>query len=487
MKDPMGIPSKFETEVQAALGVPEADPAFLQRLRRQVTQTRTTHSTSIRPFFANPAWVIGTVAFLLLAGALAAIGPQRVLAAFRQLFGYIPGVGIVDTSEPIRVLAEPVTIIREGISITVTSATLTGDQTHIEYRIFGVPGSAYPDREDVIGCIEQPYLLLDDGSRLETDAPVPANVNEVTYVMPCILDTLPGTAPTSWELPLKFVAAPPGFTVMPVTELSLSPETKPEQNTVVLNESSTTTPAIPEDHAVTVSKEIETEDGYILVGLFQPLAKAGERIQTTGTALADASGKEIPYTMPQDITPDLPDPNGSGSGWAMQFKGYGLAYPLTITFTGVPVFESDPNATAEFTFDAGPNPQPGQEWVLDQAIQLAGHTLNVVSVSADSRNGYAFRIHGDKVYSVGVEIAGFAATGGGGGFSPEGMDSVSVSYAQMPSGELTVILSHLTVTGDPLTWQNSMDTRQPPHQLPHPVARRVPGCQLPGQPRPAPA
>ncbi len=117
----------------------------------------------------------------------------------------------------------------------MASATLTGDQTHIEYRIFGVPGSAYPKREDVTGCIEQPYLLLADGSRLEADAPVPASVDEATYVMPCIINTLPWTVPTDWEMPLKFVAAPPELTVMPVTELSPSPETNPVQNSVALN------------------------------------------------------------------------------------------------------------------------------------------------------------------------------------------------------------------------------------------------------------
>ncbi len=459
---------QFEEEIRAAVATPQARSEFVNSLHaRLVYQAATQSGKASRPIYLRPAWVLASVIALLMVGILL-IGPQRVLAAMRGLFGYIPGVGIVEQGAPIRVLAEPVTVTRDGISITVASATLTGDQTHIEYRIFGVPRDAYPKREDVAGCIERPYLLLVDGSRQEVDAPVPANINEATYVMPCIFDTLPGTVPTDWELPLKFVAAPPELTVMPVIELSPSPETNPAQNTIAHNENATSTPATPEDHSVTVSKEIDTEDGYILIGSFQPQTQAGERIQLTGETLKDASGKEVPYTYPMDVSPDSPDPNAGGSGWAMQFKGRGLTFPLTITFTGVPVHEADPTATAEFTFDAGSNPQPGQEWTINQDIELAGHTLKLISITADSRGGYSFRFQGDKVYGVGVQIAGFTAVGGGGGSSPEGLVNVSVAYAQMPTGVLTVILSHLTVTGDPLTWHGQWTPANPRTDFPTP-------------------
>ncbi len=467
----------IEDKLYAATRVPQPRPEFLAELRARLADEakhpteparRVSFGESIKMAFRRPVWVVAIIVLFLLVGILGVVGPQRVLAAFRQLFGYIPGVGIVDQSAPIRVLAEPVSLTRDGITLEVTSGTLTGDQTHIEYRSFGVPGTAYPDREDVVGCLEREYLRLPDGTKIEVEAPIPANMNEATFVLPCIFNTLPGTVPTDWELPLKFVAAPPEMTVMPVTELSPTPETNPVQDTVVLEGNSTVTPAAPEDHAVTVSKEIETEDGYILVGSFQPQTQAGERIQATGATLTDASGKEIPYTHPMDVSPDSPDPNVGGSGWATQFKGRGLVYPLTITFTGVPVHEADPSATAEFTFDAGSNPQPGQEWMINQDIHLAGYALKLVSITADSRGGYSFRFQGDKVYGVGVQIAGFTATGGGGGSSPGGMVNVSKSYAQLPTGVLKVILSHLTVTSDPLTWQGQWSPANPRTDFPTP-------------------
>ena len=78
-------------------------------------------------------------------------------------------------------------VTREGVSITVTAATLTADKTRIEYRIFGVPGTAYPEREDVMGCASAEYLRLPDDSRVERVdddfAPLPAGVDQATFVI----------------------------------------------------------------------------------------------------------------------------------------------------------------------------------------------------------------------------------------------------------------------------------------------------------------
>jgi hypothetical protein len=67
--------------------------------------------------------------FVLVAVAVTLVSFPGVVTAMQRLFGYIPGVGIVEENAPIRVLAAPVTVTRQGISVTVTSATLTGDQT----------------------------------------------------------------------------------------------------------------------------------------------------------------------------------------------------------------------------------------------------------------------------------------------------------------------------------------------------------------------
>ncbi|MCX6071669.1 MAG: hypothetical protein NTU91_12580, partial [Chloroflexi bacterium] len=156
--------SSFEEKVRAATDLPAPRSEFVEalwnRIASQSPASRPGTLRLTRRLSFRAAWMLLGILLVTLLAITLVIGPARVYAAVRQLFGYIPGVGIVDQSGPIRVLAEPVSQTREGITITVTSATLTSDRTHIEYRIFGVPRSAYPDREDVHGCFESDYLLL---------------------------------------------------------------------------------------------------------------------------------------------------------------------------------------------------------------------------------------------------------------------------------------------------------------------------------------
>jgi hypothetical protein len=451
----------IEEKLQAATQMPQPRPEFMSSLRNRLTAgppRPVSLGERLKIMFRFPIWAASLVVLLLVAGILIA-GPQRVYAEFMKLLGYIPGVGIVDQSSPIRVLAEPVTITRDGISITVTSATLTGDRTQIDYRIFGVPGSAYPDSEDVVGCSEREYLLLADGSQLAQVnfgyQPVPTSVNEAVFVIPCISNTLPGKAPENWEILLSFVPAPPDLTVMPVTELSSSPQEGLVTEPTALPEDGSAAPVTSMDSPVMVTKVIETTDGYILIGRYQPQSPTGGSVQVLGGAeIVDASGKKVSYTYPLDVN-EVVNQEPPLTGWAVQFKAAGLAYPLTISFSGVEILPADPNATAEFTFDAGSNPQPGQEWVPVQDIQLAGHTLKLVSITANSQESYSFKFQGDpEVEGANVQILGYTPIGGGaGGGLMTGSFSRSLTYSQLPTGVLTVTVSDLTLIGDSLIWQ----------------------------------
>jgi hypothetical protein len=89
-----------------------------------------------------------------------------VATALKRLFGYIPGVGTVDATSTLRVLAEPVTDIRDGFTITVESALLDSTQSVLQYRIqgpFPVRGSDSPGTNL---CQESPILRLADGAQL---------------------------------------------------------------------------------------------------------------------------------------------------------------------------------------------------------------------------------------------------------------------------------------------------------------------------------
>ena len=465
---------EFEDRVRQSFAVPEIRSEFVEQMYGEIMR-QAEAKTKKRHYYLfglRPAWLILLIVLFAMIVSTLIIGPQRVYASFMKLLGYIPGVGVVDTSAPIRVLAEPVSVTRDGVTVTVTSATLTREKTQIVYRIFGVPSSAYPDREDVMGCVKREYLRLKDGTQLAQInygyEPIPANVNEAVFVIPCIANTLPGKIPENWELPLRFNPAPPDMTVMPVIELSPSPKVNLTPGVPM-----DSTSEAPVDSSVTVNKVVETSDGYILIGQFQPHSKSGESFQQTGALkIQDANGMNVSYALPLDLNEEINQGAAGmpGVGWAAQFKAAGLVYPLTISFSGVKLIPANPDASVEFNFDAGPNPQPGQVWNLNQNIQLAGRTLVLVSITADSREGYSFKFKvPSDVYSARVQIAGFAPNGGGGGGGgglTNGEFHTSLSFPSLPTGMLTVTVSDLVLIGNAITWQGQWSPQNPRTDLP---------------------
>ncbi len=451
----------LEDEIRKIYASPQTSQRFIHELQIKLeNQGDAEYGRKFRPFYLRPVWTVTSAVLLLLIAAFFIIGPQRVYAEVRKLLGYLPGVGIVDTSEPIRVLAEPVEQTKDGVRITVTSAVLTADKTHIEYRVFGVTREAYPSSEDIFGCMQQEYLRLPDGTtlqRLNEYPPVPSNVNEAVLVIPCIANTLPGKAPENWEIPLMFIPAPADLTAMPVEELT-------QTGTSEVNETQepTTSPS------VVVDKVVETGGGYILIGRFEPQTADGEWVRLSQMArITDTLGKDVSYSIPTDIA-DIEGllPSG-GFGWAYEFNASGVTFPVQITFEGVKIRIPDPDAQAEFTFNPGDNPQPGQEWQLDQKINLAGHELKVISVFSSFENGYGFTFLGDKaVNGVSVTIKGYTPIGGGGGGGVfNGRFTVSQTYSDLPRGELKVILSNLSEVSEPQNWTGTWSPTTPRSDL----------------------
>jgi hypothetical protein len=161
----------------------------------------------------------------------------------------------------------------------------------------------------------------------------------------------------------------------------------------------------------------------------------------------------VSYSLPLDILNSLPaDPLGADV-MAYQYNASGVSFPVTIHYKGVRYAVPQPDAKASFTFDAGASPQPGQEWELNQTVELAGHTLVVERVIADSRGGYGFFFKADKgVNVVAAAIAGYTPNGGGGGGPVDGRFNLSLSYAVMPTGLLTVELSNLSEVTEMMEW-----------------------------------
>jgi hypothetical protein len=443
--------SPFESEIRSLIATSEPQIEFIQQLSSKITSQASTRNTKYRTaFFHKPAFIAFLIAILMMISTLFYFGPDVVYAAIYRLFGYIPGVGLVDQSAPIRVLKEPVSITRDGITISVNQAFLTAEKTDIRFGVSGVPLSAYPRSETTEGsCMEREYLLFPDSSHAEITSPIPGEVNHVTLVIPCIFTTLPNTVPTDWEIPIEFIPIPEDVTVMPVKELRPTQENNSITPSPSLESDSGTSQ--PEQSVLSVDKVIETDDSYILIGYILPDQIQNGWVQITGVpVIKDANGNKVDYTIPEDI--QIPYGEENQIPWVLKFNATQITFPITIYFSGEVYTLVDSHASAKIEFDAGSNPQYGQEWDLNQDFMLAGYRLRLKTIRAGN-DGYSFefdtRLNAGAILTTpSVQIAGYEAIGGGGGSG-----GTSLAFEEIPKGKLELIFSDIFILSDKLSWK----------------------------------
>jgi hypothetical protein len=413
--------------------------------------------TFIQTLRTRPALVV-----LLLILALGLI--SGVAYAVGKSLGYIPGVGIIDQSAPLRVLAEPVTMTREGVTITVTEAVLSADKTVIFVKIEGVPADAYPKGE-AGGCFGKVDLKLSNGTLLEGGfisggnwlsfesrleyGPVPAQVNDAVLLVSCIGGTMPGALPENWEIPLRFAPAPPDMTIAPVIELSTPAASNPPPADV------TSTPILSNTMTrngitFTLEKFVEVEGGYQLYG---SLDLSGVNLPAQGyfntmamIKMTDANGIRIPFeetrSEPQDNT--VYDPNQVA--WIYRTNQKAFAAPLTLS---LPWVEMQIAPQIPFELDLGVNPQVGQTWEINRDLTFEGHTVRLLSAQLvksddpqwassikftyeDQEGGIFINVMDDVPQKPMIEV--MSGGGGGGGGPLTEIKSAWMNYGEIPSG-----------------------------------------------------
>ncbi len=436
----------FENELRVAITPPDAHADFINKLGTRLLKMYPARKISqMKNLRLKPARIVMLSVLTLLLASILFIGPDKVYAEMLKLLGYIPGIGIVDQAQSIRVLSEPVRITRDGVTVSVNQALLTTEKTEIDYGFSGVPLSAYPHDEAISGCTAQEYILLPDGTKIDSDDPIPLDVDQVTFVIPCLFNTLPDTVSTDWEIPLTFIPLPADTTVLPVLELTPDSTTEPNIPTEQ--------PDSQEIAPFEFNEVITTDNGYILIGWFRPHLAEGEKIQVNSVQYLDANGKNInSIDYPEDI--DLSSngiPFGMGdSQWAIQFKASDVAFPLTIRYTGHVYFRVDQSAPLEFEFDAGSDPQPGQEWTLNKDFDIAGIAFRLVSIRA-GEDGYSFQFESNpELDGPDVQIEGYQAIGGGGG-----PHTRSLAFEEMPKGKLKLLFSDFYPLKEIRTWEGT--------------------------------
>jgi Tol biopolymer transport system component len=418
--------------------------------------------------------LIVLLALSLLTGVVYAIG---------RLTGYIPGIGLVDQSTPIRVLAEPVLLTRDGIMVTVEEAVLSSDKTVIRFTVNNIPLDKLS--QDLTECgAKSAGLKLSDSSSLQTVGgyglnawgsgyedrftfeQVPAGMNEATFILPCIQNSLPGTLPENWELPLHFVSAPPEMTVIPVIEVTPS------------QEASSGNPLV-------IEKVIETENGYILAGTFSSAGlpqDAQAESFSNWPKIIDANGQEIQFTF-ANYELDLPfEKKEKGVfPWAFEVEGKQFNWPLTIMADLVAAEYQNIQTKFEFDTEAKPPDDHAQEldasgktvdypiWNVDIGLgELGGYPVRVVRIIRRA-DGYEFYFKSSAIFhgidlQIEDSIQGLTGMDGPGDFASE------VKFAgKIPSGKLTVLVSRPVIATPgywQLQWQPENATHTSPVTLP---------------------
>ncbi|MGH2619612.1 MAG: DUF4179 domain-containing protein, partial [Anaerolineales bacterium] len=395
----------------------------------------------------------------LIVVTLLAIGPERALAALRGLLGYIPGIGLVDDSTGLRVLADPVSQTREGVTVTIEQVVADSQRTVVVYTTEGLRIAAANSMGEGGPVGSTQTLRLRDGTILEIvyasgyggtpepliDAirpeggwpnyasrlvypPVGADVDELTLLIP-ILETMPaGAAPENWELTFRLKPAPPGMTFAPITILAT--DSPPADGATVpggeTSASGLSNIATANGFTLRLESVVELEDGFVLTGSLSwddsafPTGDGGISVPVLPT-LTDVGGQVIPI---EEVRMDALYGDHE-MPWSFRTNRKIFSGPLVlgISTIGTVLFPPD----AAFEIDLGLDPQIGQSWAIDRDFDFARQTVRLVSLSLrespDScwRSVLEFRFASDEpgvsadVQDVNLEPPCLPSHGGGGG------------------------------------------------------------------------
>ena len=416
---------EFEKELRETFRAPGADPAFVHDLRATLLE-RSMMKQQTRTF-PRLAW--GLALAILLIGLLVA-SPQ-VVEALKRLLGYVPGIGYVEQGDSLRMLAEPATLEKDGLTLMIEKGAADPQRTVLLGHIEGYTPDRYSERY----CDTPARLVLPDGTILgqlqseTTGSPsgsyyeryvfeaMPAGQLEATLEIPCLMYD---AGFPDWSLPLQFQVADEAQ-VMPVIEL-------PTAGDVPAPTDPLTVPASPaestlEGFAIVLESESPLPDGYILSGSYQwtdPRFDVYD-VYIIDPKVTDANGQSVDFALVDPLTPM--DPALKKVPFAFQISGKEYAWPLTIRVNTVTVNLPD---EALFQFDAGADPQVGQKWDVNIDVPVAGHIIHVQSIEVTAGRtptevGFTFTMTSDtgmmgaSIHDANPTISGNGGGGGGGG------------------------------------------------------------------------
>ncbi|MFZ5884832.1 MAG: hypothetical protein ACOYYI_13755 [Chloroflexota bacterium] len=392
---------KDALEAIARRGVPEdvnLMPSLAARLERRTLMT----TLRARPVLTL---VLVLLTLALLTGAAYAIG---------KMTGYIPGVGLVDQSAPIRILTDKPSVQREGITLTMKQVIVDSNKTRVMYHVKGISMQDASAQE----CMKAPSLLAENGVRFESTGGYVDNVGgengilrfDADFTFPSLPDDLTKvTLVSPCDLPLltlRLIPAPEGL-VLPATEIaptfkssrpllptlaSASPETLLPTQSYPTEFPATLTP-VPNGSGLYLEKVVELADSYLLIGNFTdtgdlPGSLWNGSAQTSipyEFRVTDRHGERVSFSFRPDLMP--PSVWSNVTPWALEVRKP-LDAPITITLPEISLTSDDP---FQFRVDVGTNPAVGQTWSLNRTVEAGGYSFTVKSLTRAKR-GYTLTL-----------------------------------------------------------------------------------------------
>ncbi|MGB7537396.1 MAG: hypothetical protein WBM17_02545 [Anaerolineales bacterium] len=379
-------------KVALAASAPDPTEEFFNHLRRRLENRAGARRTAERRF-RRIAWSLSLAAFLVLGACVLIVGPANVVNGVREALGYIPGFGVVRTTG-LRVLAEPVSVTRDGITLKIKSVIADSAQTVVSYEVTGMnlPPMVPMSTPDPGACVAPPFLRFSGNQELHSiggggmqtetyiDAsdqypPLPDDVVDVTLVYACLPGTLPGSAPENWEVPLHLVSNPVAPSVVPLQRIdtpSMDNGTPSPQGVQNL---------FQQQIKLSIESMAEVEDGFIIMGTVQTtsdLYLIDPFFPPGAIEIRDSTGAEIPIEVASvgNDDPAMPENQVMPAKWAYKVQGKYFHGPLTLLLKWITISPKDPII---FNMDVGTNPQDGQSWILDKRLNLFGCLAEVQS------------------------------------------------------------------------------------------------------------
>ncbi|PKO14732.1 MAG: hypothetical protein CVU39_13460 [Chloroflexi bacterium HGW-Chloroflexi-10] len=394
--------NEFENQLREAVRVTDASPEFVQNLKMEILSTPQKQTRQPQRLVLRPAWALGlSLALVLVIATL----PSAV-NAFRQLFGFVPGIGLVEQNRPLKMIAQPVSETRDGITLTVEQVLVYDDHIEAAYSVEGIAAEMrqadnHPDTAALYcnGADMYPNLQLTDGSVVQADpmalggqwlsagynaghsfsAGLPTETSEITFTLDCLQETKRGGAPENWAIALRLVSVPQDMVIgEPVYAVD------PAENA----------PVSGAGIHFTLENVVPQEDGYHFFFRFNTQNDAPDFLNAAPGRMQviDSKGNSI------ELINALPwSPFEQVDVWEYRSVRMPAKGPLEIVIDGAQLFYAAQKHS--FEFSPGENPQPGQTWTIEEHFQVGEIGFTVLSaemVTWEGHQGFQFVMEADQ-------------------------------------------------------------------------------------------